>query len=298
MRKILAIVLAIAMLLSLCAGCNNSRIVYDDDLDDEPISIAIGGVPDDDVEDEVEDVPEDDDAEDETDEDSNVDDDQPDDGPAVEWPSVLPPFDGNGEIDSIELREDGTYIITIIGTTRNEAQTYARGSRDYGWERINFRYLDPDTMRIRKGAYLASVTVLGMGTYSNKTAVITLQTWHEEEELPSDWPADRLPEGFPVYTSGKINYVRAYTIDFQTETDLSINFDGSSKGAVEKYATVLKDAGWKVEHIGNERFLSYSEDQQNGDSWTFEKDGVYGVVEFHKLFGGAYIQIIDKKFID
>jgi len=45
MKKILLIVLAVALVLSLCTGCNKTRIIYDDDIDDEPIVISIGGVP-------------------------------------------------------------------------------------------------------------------------------------------------------------------------------------------------------------------------------------------------------------
>ena len=313
MRKILAIVLAIVLMLSLCAGCKKTSITYDDDIDDEPITIAIGGISDDDVDDDKDDLDDDteddfeDDADDESDDDSIVDDDQPDDGPAVEWPSVLPPYEKyllfEEELKiSIELREDGTYIITITDTYDSNVSTYKSFvSGRYHWKLINFRYLRSDPpvpMRYRKDAHHVVFEIFDTEIRDKVDLVITLQPWHEEEELPNVWPADRLPQGFPEYTNGKISYVRAYTIEFQTETDLSISIDGSSKGAVEKYATALKDAGWKVEHIGNERFLSYSEDQQNGDSWTFEKDGVYGIVEFHKLAGGTYIQIIDKKFIN
>ena len=57
MKKILLIVLAIALVLSLSTGCNNSRI--DDDIDDEPISITIGGVLDEEPDDPVVEEPDD-----------------------------------------------------------------------------------------------------------------------------------------------------------------------------------------------------------------------------------------------
>ena len=82
MRKILLIALTLTLVLSLCAGCNSTRVIYDDDFDDEAITITIGGVTDDDVDDPVEEP-----------DDPPVDDpvDEPDD-PPVEEPDD-PPVD-------------------------------------------------------------------------------------------------------------------------------------------------------------------------------------------------------------
>ena len=59
MKKILLIVLAVALVLSLCTGCSKTRVIYDDDFDDEPITISIGGAPVEEPEDPVVEEPED-----------------------------------------------------------------------------------------------------------------------------------------------------------------------------------------------------------------------------------------------
>ena len=290
MKKILLIVLAIALVLSLCAGCNNSR--SNDDINGGLGTVVAVGAPAEEPDDPV--VEEPDDPVVEEPEDPVVE--EPD-GPAVEWPSVLPPYEAReGQVDSIKVRGGRTYIITITDTSESEVGVYRRGTlRNNHWEAVNFRDTkDPDNRRLRKGAYWVSLAMEA----PYKTLVITLKEWHEQEVLPSVWPTDRLPQGFPEYTQGKVSGVSAYTISLQTEVDLLINFDSLSKGALEKYLNSLKDAGWKVEYIGNERFLSYSEDQQNGESWTFEKDGVYGVIETNKILEINHIQILNTTLID
>ena len=71
MKKILLIVLTITLMLSLCAGCGNSSQIKDDDFDEEPEPIVIGGTSDDD---------------------SKVDDDTPPDYTNDGWPAILPPY--------------------------------------------------------------------------------------------------------------------------------------------------------------------------------------------------------------
>ena len=279
MKKILLIVLALALVPSLCVGCNNNRVIRDDDFDDEPVSIAIGGVPDEKPDDPVVEEPNDPGVEEPDDpvveepEDPVVE--EPDD-PVVEWPSVLPPFEEReGEVESIELREDGTYIIKINNTARYYAQQYARTARSkYGWEIINWKEEDPTTTQIRKDTYWAAITI------RESIAEITLETWHVWERLPEVWPTDRLPQGFPEYTNGVINEVAAYVAITQKAVDLMIDIKGSSKGSIEKYLPALEDAGWKVGYIGNERFITYSDYYRSNESWTFEKDGVSGVIDF------------------
>jgi len=48
MKRILYIVLAVVLVLSLCTGCNNSKRVEDFDFNDEPLTISVGGDDDDD----------------------------------------------------------------------------------------------------------------------------------------------------------------------------------------------------------------------------------------------------------
>jgi len=59
MKKILLIALVVAMVLSLCTGCSKTRVIYDDDFDDEPITISVGGVPEEEPDDPVVEEPED-----------------------------------------------------------------------------------------------------------------------------------------------------------------------------------------------------------------------------------------------
>ena len=232
MKKILLIVLALALMLSLCAGCNNSRI--DDDFDDGPITINIGGAPDDDVDDaddpvveEPADVEEPDDA-----------DEEPDD-PPVKEPVEVPPYPF-GEIEEIEQEENDGYTITIINTSLADMEKYAAMMIDDGWksdgiEDVGFSLI----VTFNKGDKAVMLVLLE----KEATLFIKVRIVFEEQVLPNVWPAGYLPQGFPEYPDGEITRAEIFL-----GGSLSFDIEGTSKETYDKYVASLIDAGWKIEN--------------------------------------------------
>jgi len=154
MRKTLLIVLAVALALLLCAGCNNIRRVDDDDSNEEPITIVIGGISDGDSDDDS-DEGSDDDSDEETYNDSNVDNDKPDSSTPIELPTEHPPSleEGelpnvwpaghlpqgfpeypDGDIGSVKVNADMSLHIVIEESSQETFGEYIVTLRDAGWQ--------------------------------------------------------------------------------------------------------------------------------------------------------------------
>jgi len=140
MKKILLIVMAFALVLSLCAGCNTGKRVVDD-FDDDPEPIVIGGTSDDNSGDKPDDNSGDkpkDDSGDKPEDDSG---DKPDvDDPAIDIPEGWPvdnlppgfPVYPNGEINDLS-GEDYTFIV-IHNTDQDTFKGYKAELEAWGFE--------------------------------------------------------------------------------------------------------------------------------------------------------------------
>ena len=273
MRKILFIVLAIVLVLLLCAGCNNSSRIDDDDFDDEPITIAIGGASDADSDDAS-----DDDSDDASDDDSNIDNDEPDDGTPDGWPIELPPYP-DGVVDDIYIAENGNYSISIINTSKATMEKYAETMINAGWECTD---TEDDLMKFNNGEYGVMLLLL-----NGEILSINMGKNSERLEQLDGWPADRLPQGFPEYPDGDIYSAYANVESHGKPVALYICIERSSKETFEKYKAALKDAGWELEDFGDERILGNA-GYLDYECWSIEKDGVSGLVEFYNP-GGVFI---------
>ena len=252
MKRILFIVLAVALMLSLCAGCNTGkRIIVDDDFDDDIGPIVIGG---------------------------NTDDEPHVDIPDG-WPPNLPPYP-DGEIVKLELDDEGRYYITIINTSIAMVEKYGETMINAGWESIGTDdHFSSLAMWFNKGDREASVILAD----DAETLTIRVYRSSEKEDLPNVWPAGHLPQGFPEYPEGEIT--RVYIAD---DRMLFITVEGTSRGAYEKYITTLEDAGWSVENDGEMTFEDGGV-EYTFVSWSIKKDGVSGVVTFDGLFNSVEI---------
>ena len=232
MRKILLIVLAIALVLSLCAGCSKNRI--DDDFDDGPITIKIGDTSDD--VDEPDEDPVDEPIGPPVDEPDDAD-DEPED-PPVKEPVEVPPYPF-GEIEEIEQEENDGYTITIINTSLADVEEYTAIMIDEGWksdgiEDVGFSL----TIVFCKGDKEVRLVLLE----KEATLFIKVRTVFEEQVLPNVWPVAFLPQGFPEYPDGVITNAEIFL-----GGSLSLDIEGTSKETYDKYIASLMDAGWKIE---------------------------------------------------
>jgi len=263
MRKILLIVLAIAMALLLCAGCNNISHTNDDDLDEELEVIVIGGASDDDP-----DEASDGDSNDVSDDDSNVDNDKPDGDTPDGWPIELPLYP-DGEIERIVPGENDYYGIDIINTSKATMEEYAGMMINAGWECTKS---DDDLMikNFEKG----DRSVMLLMYDDEESLTISLRDTPAERPLPNVWPADRLPQGFPEYPDG--NIVTVYIFE---NGNLYITIEETSQETFDKYLTTLKDAGLSVENAGTDT-IEYEGEEYPTVFWKIEKDGDSGLLYF------------------
>jgi len=138
MKKILLIVTAIALALTLCAGCNTGSRTVDDDFDDDPEPIVIGDTSDDNSGDKPDDNTnvDDDKTDDDSDDNSNVDDDKSDGDYPEGWPvDDLPPgfpVYPNGEINDLS-GEDYIFIV-IHNTDQDTFEGYKAELEAWGFE--------------------------------------------------------------------------------------------------------------------------------------------------------------------
>ena len=268
MRKILLIVLAIALVLSLCAGCNKSRV--DDDLDDGLITIKIGGAPDD--IDEPDEDPVDEPDEDPVDEPDDAD-NEPEDDPVKE-PVEVPPYPF-GEIEEIEQEENDGYTITIINTSLAEMEEYAAIMIDEGWksdgiEDVGFSL----TIVFYKGDKAVRLVLLE----KEATLFIQVRTVFEEQVLPNVWPAGYLPQGFPEYPDGHIT-----SAEIHLGGGLSFDIEGTSKETYDKYIATLMDAGWKIENTDID-VITHEGKEYDYECYYLEKDKcICGISVIDKL---------------
>jgi len=236
MKKILLIVLAIALVLSLCAGCNNSSRIVDDDFDDGPI--VIGGTSDDNSGDKP-----DDDSGDKPGDNSNGDDDKPIGEAPDGWPSGIPPYP-DGIITRLESEELDKYNITIENTSKAKVEEYADTLSNAGWECT--RDSDEDSRRsfmFNKENFNVSLLLVEDGM----TLLINYYRILDKEELPKVWPVDYLPKGFPEYPDGDITRVRV-----DESGSIYINIEESSIESFDKYAATFRDDGWEFESVGED----------------------------------------------
>jgi len=266
MKKILLIALALALVLSLCAGCNNSRRIEvdDDDFDDEPIVI---------------------DASNTSDNDTNDDDDQPHIDLPGGWPAYFPLYT-DGTIYQIIPKEYDCYTITINKTSKAAVEEYAVTLTNAGWECIVIDDVDEADAAIviefSKDDQRGSL-ILAEDEY---LLVINLRRVLESEELPNVWPADHLPQGFPVYPDGEITGV-----SLNESGMIFIIIEGSGKGTFDKYAATLKDAGWEFERFGDDEPFEYEGVVYDYEMWKIEKDGIFGSLVYSELSGMVNISI-------
>ena len=268
MRKILLIVLVIALMLSLCVGCNKSRI--DDDFDDGPITINIGGAPDDDVDDadDAHEEPVDDSVEEPDDAD-----DEPDD-PPVKEPVEVPPYPF-GEIEEIEQEENDGYTITIINTSLADVEEYtaimiAEGWKSDGIEDVGFSL----TIVFYKGDKAVRLVLLE----KEATLFIQVRTVFEEQVLPNVWPAAYLPQGFPEYPDGIITNAEIFL-----GGSLSLDIEGTGKETYDKYIATLMDAGWKIENTDID-VITHEGKEYDYECYYLEKDKcICGISVIDKL---------------
>jgi len=80
--------------------------------------------------------------------------------------------------------------------------------------------------------------------------------------LTDKWPADRLPDGFPIYPDGVVS--SALTVD-GAET---IVIDKTGKDSFRQYAETLKDAGWAFTQDAAVESLGVYE--ANKDGWEIK----------------------------
>jgi len=256
MKRILLIVLAAALMLSLCAGCNTGkRIVIDDDFDDDIGPIVIGGT---------------------TSNDSNVDDDKPHVDLPDGWPGVLPLYT-DGVIIRNEQREYDRYSITIHHTSKAALRAYGETLSNDGWECTRD---DEDGAELALMYYKddrgVSLLLLDDGT----SLLLTLHRVLESEELPNVWPAGVLPQGFPEYPDGEITRVLLLENGM-----IIINIEDSSKGSFDKYAATLKDAGWSLENVFGDEPFEFEGELYEIETWEIKKDGKFGDITFFEQGG-------------
>ena len=262
MKKILLIALAIALVLSLCAGCNNNRriIIDDDDFDDEPIVIDTSNTSDDN---------------------SNVDDDKPNSDSPDGWPAVLPPYP-DGEIESIVPGQNDSLTITIINTSKAAMEEYAATMNDAGWKSAGSDDLGFIAgMEFQKGDKGVSI----MFVEEEASVYIKLRNILEEGVLPNVWPADQLPLGFPEYPDGYI-----VSVEVIAGGMLCIEIMESGKGNFDKFVAALKDIGWKFEGDGAETY-EFDGEEYGVEFWLIEKDRYYGDISFSDPIGMVSISI-------
>jgi len=262
MKKILLIVLAIALVLSLCAGCNTNKRI-DDDVDDDPEPVVTSDTPDDNSGDK---------PDDNTDDNSNVDDDKSRGDTPDGWPAELPPYP-DGEITRLEQKEYDGYGITIINTSIETMEEYAATMISAGWEctRNNNGELGV-AMILSKDIQNISLLLLKDGT----TLSLNLYRTLEKEDLPNVWPVDYLPQGFPEYPDGDITSVKV-----DESGSIFISIEESSQKTFDKYVTTLEDAGWEFEGLGDETLMV----------WFIEKDGENGTIAFYAPDGSVDITV-------
>jgi len=239
MKKLILIILAIAFMLSLCAGCNTVKRI-DDDFDDDIGPIVIGGTSGD-----------------------NTGDKPRGDSPA-EWPTDLPPYP-DGEITRFELGEYDDYSIIISNTSKETLVEYAGMMTNAGWERRGDD--DDDSAFIRfsfdKDNYSTALILLSDGT----TLSIGFYRVLDQEELENVWPVDYLPKGFPEYPDGDISRIRV-----DESGKIIIDISDSSQETFDKYAAALKDAGWELEEYSVETMdLWYIDKDEKFGSISFYK---------------------------
>ena len=264
MKKILLILLAIAMVLSFGAGCNSNRV--DDDLDYGIGEIVIIGVLDDDVDD-ADDPDDADDINDAVDVDEEPDGDpveEPVDDPVKE-PVELPPYP-YGEIDEIEQEGNGEYTITILGTSKAEMEEYAVILTAEGWKDtevsdVGFSF----TIQAYKGDKAVQLVLVE----KEATLYIRVRNILEDEVLSHVWPVDYLPQGFPEYPDG---YITKAEVTGGGMIDIEI--EGTNKETYDNYITTLKDAGWRSEQYGTD---------------IFAHEGQRYETEFHYLTKNKYL---------
>ena len=243
MKKTLLIFLAVALVLSLCAGCNNGKRVVDDDFDDDPEPIVIGDTSGDNSGDKPDDNP-------------KADEDKPKGDSPAEWPTELPPYP-DGKITRFEPGEYDKYGITIVDTSRATVEAYAETLSNAGWECVrNNEDNSKFALIYNKEDRSISLLLLEDGT----TLLLNLYRVLDKEELENAWPVDYLPQGFPEYPDGDIVRVRV-----DESGSVYINIEESSIGTFDKYAATLKDAGWDLEEAGTDNMMV----------WYIEKGNEY-----------------------
>ena len=240
MRKILFIVLAVAVALLLCAGCNNSSRTDDDDLDEGLGVIVIGGASDDDT---------DDDSDDDSNvDDSNVDDDKPGSDTPEEWPfDELPtgfPVYPNGE-PSCTINTAGVHIY-IYNTDRDACERYMDDLKAWGFE-----FGEPQSDGECKG-YTEDWTISINFDASQRRAKLLLADSDTAPGRPG-WPADELPTGFPVYPSGDPIFI----LD---EAGVFLNIYNTDRNTFEGYLDALKAWGFEFnDPTSNGVYVGYTE---------------------------------------
>ena len=239
MKKIPLIVLAVALALLLCTGCNNSNRTDDDDSDEGLGVIVIGGASDDDSSDDSNEISGDD---------SNVDNDIPGSDTPEEWPfDELPPgfpvYPG-GE-PSCTINTAGVHIY-IYKTDRDACERYMDDLKAWGFE-----FGEPQSDGECKG-YTEDWTISINFDASQLRTKLLLADSATAPGRPG-WPSDELPPGFPAYPGGDPIFI----LD---EAGVFLNIYNTDKNTFEGYLDVLKAWGFEFGEPGSDgRLTGYSE---------------------------------------
>jgi len=149
--------------------------------------------------------------------------------PAEILPQGLPVYPG-GEILFAGYDEYGDVFIYIEGTDAGVYNSYRTSLGSAGWD--CFEEDEEWSGYFKDGVFLFA------GYAEGDAAIYVFDLSEYFSDISFSWPADELPDGFPVYP-GEVDMVGRY------DTDIFISIRNTDRRTFDGYVETLRAAGWR-----------------------------------------------------